>query len=100
MKTKNLTAGAVLIRPHTTEKAFSQSNPQFGGKVYTFVVASDANKALISRAIIAAYGVTPVKIAIVRVPPRRLRRRGKPGMRAGFKKASVYLKEGDAIQFA
>lgn len=90
----------IILRPHTTEKAFSQSNADFGGRVYTFVVRDNANKVVVAREVKAAYGVTPIKVAIICVPSKRLRRRGRLGIRSGFKKALVYLKAGDSIQFA
>ncbi len=78
-----------------TEKAsFAQEM-----NVYSFNVASDANKTEISKAILALYKVKPVKVNILSVPKRRTSFRGRTANKGGGKKALVYLKKGDKIEF-
>ena len=85
----------ILKKPRVTEKATLVA----GGRlpVFTFEVASDANKLEISRAIRERFKVTPVKIRIVNLPAKRMFRRGSVGYRSGVKKAMVYLKAGETI---
>ncbi|XKT74702.1 MAG: 50S ribosomal protein L23 [Patescibacteria group bacterium UBA2163] len=89
---------SVLVRPHITEKA-AQATAQ---NVYTFEVRKNATKADIASAVKAVYNVTPVKVGIVKIPASRVRLRTRPGYgkRSGMKKAYIYLKEGDRIDFS
>jgi len=88
----------VLVRPHVTEKA-AHATAQ---NIYTFEVTKAATKGEIAAAVQAVYKVTPVKIGLAKVPASRIRlktRRGF-GTRSGMKKAYVYLKKGDRIEFS
>ena len=85
----------VIIRPRITEKASHQS----GGNSYTFDIDERANKLTVRDALREVYGVTPVKVNIVRIKPKMRMLRGKRGMTRGGKKALVFLKEGDTIEF-
>jgi len=85
----------VLIRPRITEKASFLGE----GNVYTFDVAKRATKADVARAITALYKVKPVRVNIVTIHPKRVTVRGIPGTKGGGKKALVFLKEGDKIEF-
>ncbi len=90
--------GSAIIRPHITEKAAIQT----GNDVYVFEVTSKATKMEIAKAIVALYKVVPVKVNIVTKSPRRVAsrtRRGIMGTKTGMKKAYVYLKKGDKIEF-
>ena len=88
----------VLLRPRITEKAANMTSVS----VYTFDVAPSATKKSIATAVKTLYKVTPVKVAVVTIHPRRVKMRRKRGygMVAGGKKAYVYLKKGEEIQFA
>jgi large subunit ribosomal protein L23 len=86
----------VLVRPRITEKA---TDLVARSKVYTFDVKPKATKSLISKAIKQIYKVTPVKVAVVSVPSKKIFVRGKWGRTVAGKKAYVYLKEGDKIEF-
>ena len=88
-------AAALILRPRVTEKSgvLSQMN------VYTFEVATNANKDSISKAIQALYKVSPIKVAITKLPAKRVFVRGKKGVVSGVKKALVTLKKGDTIDF-
>ncbi len=94
--TTRRTMAHVLLRPRITEKASQMSMDQ---NVYTFEVPESASKLHIKTAIKDFYKVTPVKISTVRIPRKAVVVRGKKGMRAGGKKAYVYLKKGDKIEF-
>ena len=88
-------AADVLLRPHITEKAFALSQQ----RVYTFLISSRANAYQVRTAINQVYGVTPVKVNIVRRQPRTKRSlmRNRVSKQPGYKKAYVYLKAGDTI---
>ena len=89
----------VILNPHVTEKsafrAEDSKNP-----VYTFKVAQRANKDEVARAVKALFKVDAVKVAMVRVPSKKVMSRGKVGAKSGYKKAMVYLKAGEKIAFA
>jgi len=85
----------ILRRIRITEKATMLSE----NKVYTFEVQKRANKPEIIKAIKEIYNVEPIKVNIVNLPSKRVMSRGKRGVKSGVKKAMVYLKEGDSIEF-
>jgi large subunit ribosomal protein L23 len=84
-----------IKNPRITEKA-SDASAQ---NVYTFNVAASANKKEIKKAILSLYKVQPVKINILSVPHKNIMSKGKKGIRGGGKKAIVYLKKEDKIEF-
>lgn len=86
----------VLVEPHVTEKAAMVS----GDNIYTFDVATRANKIQIKQAIKEVYKVTPIKVNIVVHKPRKVIRRGRKMHQKATKKAMVYLKKGDSIDLA
>lgn len=67
--------------------------------VYTFDVEKSANKTEVAKAIFQLYKVKPVKVSILPVPEKKVFARGKWGVKSGGKKALVYLKKGDKIEF-
>lgn len=87
----------VLVRTHVTEKAYDLSKRG----VYTFEVAPNANKYVVAQAVKSVYGVTPKQVRIVKTKPRTVRSsmRAKSTHQPGMKKAYVYLKEGDTINY-
>ena len=89
---------SILKTPRITEKGAVISGVNH---VYPFNVSPDATKKDIKEAIKLIYKITPVKIAIVTIPSKnvRSRRNGKKGVKSGGKKAYVYLKKGDKIEF-
>lgn len=86
---------SAVIKPRVTEKAglLSQNG------VYTFDVKIDANSRQIADAIKTAYKVTPVKVSIAPIKSKSMFVRGKKGSTSAGKKAYVYLKKGDTIEF-
>lgn len=95
--TKVVSKNAVLKGPRVTEKSaiLHETN-----NVYTFNVAVNANVQQIAQAVRAAYKVTPVKVSVVSIPAKTMFARGRKGKTVSSKKAYVYLKKGDVIEFA
>ena len=85
----------VLIAPRVTEKATDKS----GESVYVFNVSTRADKTAVARAIKGMFKVRPIKVAIVPVPRKVVTIKGKRGSTARGKKAYVYLKKGETIEF-
>ena len=85
----------VIKRPRITEKASMKSE----AGVYTFEVATDSTKKTIAAAVRELYNVTPVKVTVVAIPSKKVFVRGKWGVKKGGKKAYVYLKKGETIEF-
>lgn len=101
MKVRPLSAGKahdVLLAPWFSEKALLSTDKG----IYTFGIPKSATKATVAAAIHEVYKVTPMKVRIVNLPGRRvsMRSRGGHAVRAARRKAYVYLKKGDTIQFA
>lgn len=88
----------VIKKPRITEKAAINAE---ANRVYTFNIHQDAKKGDVMNAIKTFYKVNPVKINISNIPSKnvRSRRTGKKGVKSGGRKAMVYLKEGDKIEF-
>ncbi len=89
------TMAGVIIRPRITEKSGLLS--QTG--VYTFEVVRGADKQSIGKAVKALYKVTPVKVAVLNSPAKKVFLRGRKGTVSGFRKALVTLKQGEKIDF-
>jgi len=88
---------SVIIRPRVTEKATILSEKS-GRTVVVFEVSREANKRNIAEAIGGLYKVTPEKIAVLRVPPKRKFVRGHMTKGVTGYKAYVYLKKGEKIE--
>jgi len=86
---------SILLRPRITEKASMLAEKN----TYVFEVHPKANKKEVAAAITNAYKVTPARVHIVNLPAKKVFSRGKKGMQSGLKKAIVYLKHGDKIEF-
>jgi len=91
----NAEVSSVLLRPRITEKASMLAEKN----TYVFEVHPKANKKEVAAAIMNAYKVTPARVHIVNLPAKKVFSRGKKGMQSGLKKAIVYLKHGDKIEF-
>lgn len=83
----------IIRSPLITEKSTLGSEQ---GKI-TFRVDASASKQQIKGAIERVFGVDVVKVNVLNVKGKVKRFRGTIGKRAGFKKAIVTLKEGQAI---
>jgi large subunit ribosomal protein L23 len=83
----------VLIRPMVTEKATNLSSVN----QYVFMVANDANKISVTKAISEVYGVLPISVNIIKMKGKKVNRGRITGKRKDFKKAIVTLKKGESI---
>jgi large subunit ribosomal protein L23 len=93
----------IVMRPIITEKTARQIDE---GNVYAFVVAQDANKIEIGRAVEKIWDVKVEKVRTMRYAGKmrrslmgRMSKNRNVGRRASFKKALVKLVEGDQIEF-
>jgi len=68
--------------------------------IYVFEIGPKTNKVMVGQIIKEKYGVTPRKVNIINIPPKKISFRGKKGMKRGLKKAMVFLKKGDKIETA
>ncbi len=89
-------AANVLASPHITEKATALGEKN----AYVFKISTKANKPMVKQAIKEAYGVIPKKINITYKPKKQRIFRGKRGTSLGYKKAVVFLKEGEKIEIS
>ena len=64
---------------------------------YSFKVASNLNKIMVKNEIKRLYGMTPLKINIINSPDKKISYRGRQSKKSGFKKAVIYLREGDKL---
>jgi large subunit ribosomal protein L23 len=85
----------IIKNPRITEKASFAAEQN----VYTFDISASANKTEIKKAIFALYKVKPLKVNVLSVPTKKTFSKGKAGVRGGGRKAFVYLKKGDKIEF-
>jgi large subunit ribosomal protein L23 len=86
----------ILIRPLITEKI---ANLQETERKVGFVVAPDANKVEIQRAVEKRFNVKVEKVATANFQGKTKRMGRFAGRRPDFKKAVVTLKEGFKIEF-
>ncbi|MFT5179925.1 MAG: large subunit ribosomal protein L23 [Candidatus Paceibacteria bacterium] len=86
----------VIKRPRITEKTTITASDN---KTYVFDVDPRATKTLISKAIIEIYKVTPLKVNVAKIPRKPVFSKGKKGMKSVGKKAYVFLKKEDTIEF-
>jgi large subunit ribosomal protein L23 len=91
-----LSLSSVLLRPRITEKAGDKA---MNHNVYVFDVDPRTTKFHIKKAVQEMYKVSAMKIATVTIRPKTVVVRGKKGQTRGGKKAYVYLKKGDKIDF-
>lgn len=87
-------ASIVLIQPLVTEKSVA-SNAQ---GVYSFKVHARATKHEIARAVEELYLVSVRDVRVMNTAQKQRFVRGRPGVRSGFRKAIVALKEGQNIE--
>ena len=86
----------VIVRPVVSEKSYAA----YEGNVYTFVVAPDANKIEIKKAVEEIFNVKVLNVNTLsrRGKRKRNRRTGDWGQRASQKRAIVSLAAGDRIE--
>lgn len=86
----------ILLRPVVSEKSYAA----YDESVYTFVVAPDANKIEIGRAVEEIFGVRVTNVNTINRKGKRKRNRrtGTWSRRASQKRALVSLAPGDRIE--
>ena len=77
----------IIIRPVISEKSFDG----IASKRYTFIVAPQANKTEIKKAVEEVFGVKVAKVNTVNYEGKMKRRGATQGRRSGYKKAIVTL---------
>jgi large subunit ribosomal protein L23 len=85
----------ILKNPRITEKGTWLS----GQNAYVFDITASAGRQEVKKAIFALYKVRPVKVNILKVPEKKIQSRGRIGIKSGGRKAVVFLKTGDKIEF-
>ncbi|MBI2577392.1 MAG: 50S ribosomal protein L23 [Candidatus Wildermuthbacteria bacterium] len=91
---KNSISFSVLSRPHITEKAVALSH----SNQYVFEVADNATKGSVCQAVESLYSVNVLGVRIINVHPRKARLGRILGMKKGYKKAIVTLKQGQKLE--
>jgi large subunit ribosomal protein L23 len=90
----SLHPGEVLIAPVVSEKSYSQ----IAQNRYTFKIHQDAHKTQVRQAVEELFDVKVLNVAIIKVQAKPKRRGAIKGIRPGWKKAVVQLKQGDSIE--
>jgi len=85
----------IIKNPRITEKGTHLESVN----AYLFDVGYGANKDEVKRAIFSLYKVRPVKVNMLRIPEKKMNSRAGVGVKSGGRKAVVYLKKGDKIEF-
>ena len=84
----------VLLAPVVSEKSYSL----IGDGKYVFRVHQDAHKTQIRQAVEELFGVKVEGVNVLKVQSKPKRRGMIKGVRPGWKKAIVQLREGDTIE--
>ena len=84
----------VLIRPVISEKSYEG----IAANQYTFQVHKNAHKTQVRQAVEELFDVKVERVNILKVQPKPKRRGLQKGIRPGWKKAIVQLREGETIE--
>ncbi len=84
----------ILIAPVVSEKSYSQ----IADRKYTFKVHKDAHKTQIRQAVEELFDVHVSAVKVIKVQPKPKRRGLIKGVRPGWKKAVVQVREGETIE--
>ena len=86
----------IIVRPVVSEKSYAS----FDGGVYTFIVASDANKIEIRKAVESIFNVRVTNVNTINRKGKRKRNRrtGTWSSRPDERRALVSLADGDRIE--
>ncbi len=90
----SLDPNQVLLAPVVSEKSYSQ----IADRKYTFKVHKDAHKTQVRQAVEQLFEVQVQDVKILMVQPKPKRRGVIKGVRPGWKKAIVQLREGNTIE--
>ncbi|MCF7906827.1 50S ribosomal protein L23 [Patescibacteria group bacterium] len=97
IKKNDYSFASLIIRPVITEKGTMMAGEN---NCYAFEISPRANKISIKRAIEEIYKVTPLKVNIINKKGKRVRYGRSQGRTKKTKKALVFLRKGDHIEFA
>ena len=86
---------SVLIAPVVSEKSYGQIADR---RKYTFRVHSSAHKTQVRQAVEELFDVHVIGVNILQVRPKPKRRGAFKGIRPGWKKAIVQVREGETIE--
>ncbi len=89
-----MNAADVLIAPVVSEKSYSG----LADRMYTFKVHQHAHKTQVRQAVETLFGVKVASVRMISVPAKPKRRGVHAGVRPGWKKAVVQLREGQTIE--
>jgi large subunit ribosomal protein L23 len=84
----------VLLAPVVSEKSYSL----IGDRKYTFKVHKNAHKTQVRQAVEELFAVHVENVNILKVQPKPKRRGVSKGIRPGWKKAIVQVREGETIE--
>ena len=87
-------AAQILLAPIVSEKSYAGTSV---GK-YTFRVHEDAHRTQVRQAVEELFGVHVEGVNVLKVQPKPKRRGLSKGIRPGWKKAIVQLREGETIE--
>lgn len=89
-----MTPADILLAPVVSEKSYAR----LADRKYTFRIHQDAHKTQVRQAVEELFGVRVQRVNIVKVQPKPKRRGAFKGVRPGWKKAIVQLREGHSIE--
>jgi large subunit ribosomal protein L23 len=89
-----LTNEQILLSPVVSEKSYAG----IAEGRYTFKVHQDAHRTQVRQAVEELFGVHVERVNIVKVQPKPKRRGLFKGVRPGWKKAVVQVREGETIE--
>ena len=84
----------VLLAPVVSEKSYSL----IGEGKYVFRIHPDAHRTQVRQAVEELFGVHVEGVNVLKVQPKPKRRGLSKGIRPGWKKAIVQLREGESIE--
>lgn len=87
---------SVILKPRITEKSGITSQQL---NAYTFEIRASVSKNEVTKAIKELYKVIPVRVNVINLPRKSKFVRGKKGFSSSVRKAIVYLKKDDKIDF-
>jgi large subunit ribosomal protein L23 len=90
----SLHSNEVLLAPVVSEKSYAQ----IADRKYTFKVHKDAHKTQVRQAVEQLFDVQVQAVNILKVQHKPKARGGRKGVRPGWKKAVVQLREGNTIE--
>ena len=84
----------VLLAPVVSEKSYNLIDQ----RKYAFKIHPDAHRTQVRQAVEELFDVHVVRVNILKVQPKPKRRGTRRGLRPGWKKAVVQIREGEQIE--